>query len=764
METNRIDVLEDICRIISESGRPHHSLERIVRVVARKLEADVCSVYLLDESRSYLTLQATVGLNQDLVGSIGMSLDEGLTGLVLERMEPVFVVDPASHPRHKYFSGSGEEVYRTFLGTPLVYHRKVLGVLVLQTLDPQAIGEEDVAVLTAIGSQVAATVAYSGLLEDLRRERREREGPAPSSGSTGEEPWAAKERKGLLHGFAVSPGFSEGFAHYLGKSIGFDQIEQRRSGDPQRELERLSGAIATAREEVRRLADGFRGLSGPDEAILETHLMLLEDAVFFDRVSSLIGDGYAAESALKQAVEEHVSVFRDMEDAYFQERAVDVEDAGRRVLRALLGLETGTRQFWKPTVLVASELSPVDLVALRQEHLEAIILSGGGKTSHTTILARSCEIPMVIGVTDVLENVEEGDFLIVDGNSGMVFSRPPRIIIEEYERLRVEKGRELRAYEALRETKAETVDGHVVRLGANIGLLSDLDLVERYGADHVGLYRTEFPFLARRDFPSEEEQFALYRKVVERAAGRTVTIRTLDVGGDKFLPYLDSPRESNPYLGWRSIRVSLEQDHIFRQQVRAVLKASAFGGVRLLFPMITSVTEVRRIGEILEEERAALAGEGCPFDPRMEIGIMVEVPGTVRILDRLLRYVDFLSIGTNDLIQYTLAVDRSNQKVSDLYTPFHPAVLSTVQEAVVAGRATGKPVSVCGEAASVPRCAYLFLGMGVDQLSMNPSSIPVVKSMIRVSSLDRAREAVDAVLGLETAEEVLDYLEEVVPV
>ncbi|MBE9581661.1 MAG: phosphoenolpyruvate--protein phosphotransferase, partial [Proteobacteria bacterium] len=467
---------------------------------------------------------------------------------------------------------------------------------------------------------------------------------------------------------------------------------------------------------------------------------------------------------LKKAVFDYLELFSKMDDPYLRERGSDIEDVGKRVLRNLLGLGgSSVKRFEKETIIVASDISPTDVVALRQGNLKAIVLSKGGKTSHAVILARSFEIPMVIGAKEVVEGVREDDFLIVDGTSGVVFPKPSREIIDEYHRLKVEKAKHDRRLSALRNLPATTIDGYEIMLGANIGLLSDLELVEKYGAGHIGLYRTEFPFLAREQFPSEDEQFTLYKKMMEGAQGKEVTIRTLDVGGDKFLSYLDYPKEQNPYLGWRSIRVSLELDDIFRNQIRAILRASAFGTIKLMFPMITSVDEVRKILLILNEEKMSLRNENIPFDEEIRIGILVEVPGAVRILDKLLRYVDCISIGTNDLIQYTLAVDRNNPKVAALYNPLHPAVIATIVEIVSVCKRNQKSVSICGEAASNPKCAYLFLAMETDKLSMNAASVPIIKDLIRKATLTDAKRALDKVLRMEDAVEIAAFLDEVVP-
>jgi phosphotransferase system enzyme I (PtsP) len=767
MDRNKISILEDIGKIITESARPHRTLEKIVELVADKFNTDVCSVYLLDTDKLSLVLQATVGLRKESIGGVRMSIHEGLTGLVLEKMQPVFVADPAAHPRYKFFKESGEDIYKTFLGVPLVYHQNVLGVLVVQTVQEDAISMSDINLFAAIASQISATVAYTGLLDDLKKERHDRrdlEEKLLEEVEIHAEKTAKKGKKGLIRGMPVSPGFAEGHAHYLGESIGFDQIEYEETEDLSSEISRLEAAFTRSQEEIIVLTKHVKDMSGEDEAILDAQVMALQDRSFKKKIIAHIKEGSCAEYALKKAVLKYVEFFSGMEDPYLKERGSDIEDIGKRVLRNLLGYEgSKPRQFTSKTVVIASDISPIDLIGLRQDNLKGIVLSRGGKTSHAVILAKSFEIPMVIGVRDMLDTVKENDFLIVDGTSGLVFSKPPQVIIDEYARLKAEKANNFQRLDVLRDLEAKTKDGYEIKLGANIGLLSDLELVKKYGADHIGLYRTEFPFLVRKEFPSENEQFLLYKKVVEGAEGRSVTIRTLDVGGDKFLSYLDYPKEQNPYLGWRSIRVSLELDDIFRTQIRAILKASAFGHIKILFPMITSVGEVRSITSLLDEEKNLLEKRGAPFDTTINIGIMVEVPGAVKILDRLLHYIDFVSIGTNDLIQYTLAVDRNNQKVAELYDPLHPAVISTILDVVSICKKNNKEVSICGEAASNPRCAYLFTAFETDKLSMNPASVPVIKDLIRKVRLTDTKKALSHVLLMEDSREITSYLDKLLP-
>jgi phosphotransferase system enzyme I (PtsP) len=762
MDRSRIAMMPDLCRIVCKTGGAQRTLERIVQHVVQKMGVDVCSVYALNGEKACLTLQATAGLDEDSAGRVGMRVQEGLTGLVLEKQEPVFVVHPKKHPRHKFSAESGEDIFETFLGIPLVYQHDVLGVLVIRTVEEDAIPEADIPVLSTVANQIATILGYTGLLEDFKEGARGQAfGRSLQEEKTGPR---RKEAKALLRGIPVSPGFGEGYAYFIGKTIGFDQVEERRVDDTASEIARIDDALRRARSEIRRLGKKIEGLSEQDQSILGAQLMYLEDFSFKEKVLARIREGYCAEYALKKVVMEYVDFFEHMDDPYLRERAFDIEDMGKGLLRNLLGLEVQLpKVFSRDTILVASDISVRELIGLRQENLKGLVLSCGGKTSHTTILAKSFEIPMVIGLADVLESVKDGDFLILDGRLGLVFNRPIQVIIDEYARLKTEKDKQLKQLETLKNLRAVTRDGYEVRVGANVGLVSDLDLTEKYGADHIGLFRTEIPFLARTEFPSEEEQLELYKKMLRGAGQRSVTIRTLDVGGDKFLSYLDYPKENNPSLGWRSIRVSLEIEDVFRTQVRAVLKASAFGKLKILFPMITSVEEVKRISCILEEEQRLLDRQGISFDRDMPKGIMVEVPGTVRILDRLLRYVDFVSIGTNDLIQYTLAVDRSNQKVAALYNPLHPAVISTVFEAVSTCKEMNKEVSICGETTSLPPCAYLFLGMEVDRLSMNSGSIPTIKRLIRSVNLANAKESLKSVLLMESAEDIRRFLDRVLP-
>jgi phosphotransferase system, enzyme I, PtsP len=751
MQNEQIRILEDIFQTITQSASPQQTLDHLVEMVARRLNIDVCSVYIYNRQENSLALRATYGLSPESVGEIEMELNEGLTGLAIEEMKPVFVVNPSDHPRFKYYDRSGEEKYKTFLGLPLIYHQRVLGVLVIQTLSENSIKEADIPVFANIASQVSATVAYTGLLEDSNR------GQAVHANRNGGN-WEDEEPN-CLRGEPVSDRVAKGHAHYIRENIDFEQVIRTYTANTGKEIQRIEAAFRQASSQIKKVLQRSKGITDQETSIIDAHVMFLNDPGLKHKIISLIKGKVSAEYALKQVIMEYVEMFRKMEDVYLSERAADILDIGRRVLGHLVGVaDDPDHAFQKPTIIVASDISPVDLLAIRQPNLKGVVLARGGKTSHTVILAKSLEIPIVIGAEKLFQKVRQNDFVILDGASGFIFVNPDSRIREEYARRSEADEKASLELASIRTLPAITREGKTIFMGANIGLLSDTGLVEKYGADHIGLYRTEFPFLLRKSFPTEEEQVALYKKMVERAGGRRVTIRTFDVGGDKFLPYLDYPKEENPFLGWRSIRVSLELEEEFSIQIRAILQASAFGKVNILFPMISNIEEIRMVSKLVEKSKKDLDERGVAYDRNIHTGIMVEVPSAVFILEKLLRYVDFISIGTNDLIQYLLAVDRNNKKVALWYNSLHPSVIGTIREIVDVCKKNHKFVSICGEAASNLDNLLLYVGMGADAVSMNPSSIPIAKEFIRNIRQSDAKKALDAASNMEDAASIAEFL------
>ncbi len=759
MNTDPAKILDDILQTISLSENPDQALNQVVNMVAQRFGVDVCSVYTYDPSGNTLMLRATVGLNPSSVGGIEMDVNEGLTGLVVETMAPVFVVNPSSHPRFKFYNGSGEELFKTFLGLPLIYHRKVLGVLILQTRDEQGISEKDIPLFKSIAGQISSTVAYIRLQEERYGVDRTKTGDPARSRST---PALEKEKISFVRGDPVSDLTAMGSAHYIAESIDFGQIHCKSIDNPDKETLRLEKAFFQAAEQIKAVIGNAQGIPEQQKAVLDAHVMFLSDKSLRSKITAAIRKGNCAEYALKMAILDYVDMFRSLDDTYLSERAADIMDIGLRVLTNLMGVNDDPEPaFFHDTILVASDISPVDLLAIRQPNLKGIVLAKGGKTSHTVIMAKSLEIPIVVGVDGILDSVREKDFLIVDGASGLVFINPSPEIRNQYEQRRAQDQKDLEKLEVLREIPAITLDGHEIHLGANIGLLSDMRLAQKYGAEYIGLYRTEFPFLLRTSFPSEEDQVNLYTRMLRKSENRIVSIRTFDVGGDKFLPYLDAPREDNPFLGWRSIRISLDLEDVFKTQIRAILRASAFGKAKILFPMITGIEEIHRILALVEGEKKTLDAAGIVYDPDIQLGIMVEVPAAIPILDRILRYMDFVNIGTNDLVQYLLAVDRNNKKVSARYNALHPSVITAISEVVAMCNRLGKPVDICGEAASSRECVFLFVGMGATHFSMTPASIPVIKNFILSISRKEAEEALKTCLRLEEAGTIFEFIHDV---
>jgi phosphotransferase system enzyme I (PtsP) len=759
-------LLEDIGTLISRSHDLQETLEDITQTIAERMGTEVCSLYLFDAKDQRLTLWATTGLDRAAVGKVSMSVEEGLTGLVIEKMDPVAVPDSMTHPRNKYFPETGEERFHSFLGLPIVEKRSPLGVLVVQSRDRRRFSRNDVRLLKTISAQVGQIIVQARLLETLKVKEREREEyqrrmiDAIKRLSVyereREEKPKSRGRAGRtrLSGVGASPGFGIGQAHLVHPQVHFDALTERRVANTEVELRNLHAAVQRSVKEIKDLKDRVHErLPEIDSAIFDAHCMMLEDPGFLGKIEALIQQGDAAETALKKVTEEYVEVLSRADSELLRDRTADVRDIGQRLLRQLLGIEEKERPRGENFILVADELTLSDLCLVDHTRLKGVVLASGGATSHASILAKSFEIPTVVGV-DHAELVQDGDLLIVDGNSGVVSVNPGVEVLREYERLDREYRAFNRTLEGIHDLPAETRDGVRIALRANVGLLIDLTFMQQHGAEGVGLYRTEVPFLTYRDFPSEEEQLDLYRRVLEKACGKPVTIRTLDLGPDKYPAYMRLPREDNPYLGWRSIRISLEMADLFKVQLRAILRAGAHGPARLLFPMISSVEEMLQIKALLTEAKDELRQEDTAFDPWMPIGAMIEVPAAVWLADRLIQEVDFFSIGTNDLIQYLLAVDRNNRKVAPLYEPLHPAVLNAISWTVQVTKRVGKRVSLCGEMAADPLCTMVLLGMGLDELSMEPFFVPVIKRVIRSLSFAEAQQLTHEVLQMQTAQEV----------
>lgn len=766
-------ILADISTLITHSHDLQETLDNIVATVAERMETEVCSLYIFDRKKNRLTLCASMGLDPESIGKVSMATGEGLTGMVLERMKPVMVLDALKHPRYKYFPETHEEHFHSFLGVPLIEKKQPLGVLVVQTSRRREFSRDEIRLLTTISAQAMSIIVQARLAETLKskeeeqKEFQKRMNEAMRKlrsyeGSRRERTAKTKQHwHGRLDGLAASPGFGRGKAFVLEPRMDLGAIRKKKSRKPQHELERFRGAVERGIEQIGVVKNRMSHLISAEEgAIFDVYRLILEDPAIIHQIEhQILREGFTAEYAVRVVFERYLASIAKIDDNYLRERATDVKDAAQRLLENLSGGVGQQYDIPDDAVLVAQDLSPADLSMLEGDKFKGIVLSTGGVTSHASILAKSFEIPSVVAVEGLMDNVHQDDLLIVDGNSGGVHVNPNPEVIREYDRLERDYAELNRELGELKDLPAETTDGHRVSLYANIGLLSDVAFANLHGAQGVGLYRTEIPFLSYRDFPSEEEQYALYKRVVEGMAGKPVTIRTLDIGADKYPTYMRSvATEPNPFLGWRSIRISLEVEEIFKTQLRAILRVGDLGRVRLLVPMISSLEEILKVKELLAEAKNELTRDGTPFDRQMELGIMVEVPSAVQLAERFLREVDFLSIGTNDLIQYLLAVDRSNRKVASLYEPLHPAVLSALNTTIEAGKREGKRVGMCGEMAADPLCALVLLGMGLEEFSMGSLYIPVIKKALRSTSYQAAKTAARIVLEMDTVGEIKRYL------
>ena len=541
-----------------------------------------------------------------------------------------------------------------------------------------------------------------------------------------------------LKGIPGAPGIGIGTAQVLKKEL---DIPRFALEDSKEELDRFYKALDQSKQQVSQLLERASKNGNKDVAdIMQAHLMMLDDPEFLAKVKeSIENEKLNAEFAVWSVGQEYIQFFEQMTDEYLKARAADLKDITERIIRNLTGTLLDLSQLPQNTVLVARDLAPSDTAQIDREHVVGLVTDEGGPTSHVAIMARSFQIPAVVGTKNATGEIKNGDLLVVDGNEGIVEVNPAEDSLKNYEQKQLQWKKEQSDLGELITVPSVTKDGAQVKLEANIGRPEEVEIALKFGAEGVGLFRTEFLFMDRNTLPSEEEQFEAYKKALEGMRGQVVTIRTLDIGGDKDLPYLGLQRENNPFLGWRAIRYCLDRRDVLKTQLRAILRASVYGKAAVMFPMISSVEEVVKAKEVLEEAKAELREEGQPFDEHVKVGIMVEIPSAAVAADLLAPEVDFFSIGTNDLTQYTLAVDRDNEKVREYYNPLHPAVLRLIKRVIDVGNAFGKEVAMCGELAGDDKATEILLGLGLQVFSMTPSSIPRVKKVVLSTNNEEAQ-------------------------
>jgi len=565
----------------------------------------------------------------------------------------------------------------------------------------------------------------------------------------------------MISGILVSPGIAFGKALLLKED---EIVIDRKKISPEnvsQEVERFLSGRAKASAQLETIKTKAGETFGEEkEAIFEGHIMLLEDEELEQEIIALIKDDKStADAAAYSVIEGQAKALEELDDEYLKERAADVRDIGKRLLRNILGMpiiDLGTIQ--SEVILVATDLTPSETAQLNLNKVLGFITDLGGRTSHTSIMARSLELPAIVGTSDVTKQVKNDDYLILDAVNNKIYVNPTPEVIEQLKADQNQYISEKDELTKLKDLPAITLDGHQVEVCANIGTVRDVAGAERNGAEGVGLYRTEFLFMDRDSLPTEEEQFQAYKAVAEAMGSQAGIVRTMDIGGDKDLPYMNLPKEENPFLGWRAIRICLDRKEILHDQLRAILRASAFGKLRIMFPMIISVEEVRELKAELELLKGQLREESKAFDETIEVGVMVETPAAAVIAHHLAKEVDFFSIGTNDLTQYTLAVDRGNELISHLYNPMSPSVLALIKQVIDASHAAGKWTGMCGELAGDERATLLLLGMGLDEFSMSAISIPRIKKIIRNTNFEDVKALAEEALAQPTAQELMNLV------
>lgn len=731
-----LEKLRKIVQKVNAAEDLQSALRIIVHRVRETLEAQVCSVYLLDKDINSHVLMASEGLNETAVGHVSLPVGEGLVGLVAKHAEPINLQDASLHPSYHYLQETGEENFNSFLGVPIIHHRSVLGVLVVQNDKRHRFDEGEEAFLITLSAQLAGVIAHAEATGAI-------EGISPSGHKTVDT---------VFPGVSASSGVAIGHAVVLFPLADLSQIPNRQASDIESEVEFFNSCLNAVRKDIRDLHSKIAGhVAEGERQLFDVYLHMLDDDALGNEVVERIKQGNWAQGALAYVAHEHVRNFEIMEDEYLSERAVDIKDLCSRVLFYLQEKEPVITDYSTDTILVSEELTPAMLAEVPKDKLKGMISIKGSGNSHVAILARTMGIPTIMGAVDLPYNKLDGREIIVDGYKGEVISNPSDQLRKRYLNTIKEQDLLIAELDELKDLPCVTADNHRVNLWINTGLISDVIHSLDQGAEGIGLFRTEEPFLLHERFPSEQEQSDIYREQLRAFAPKPVTMRTLDVGGDKALPYFPI-EEANPSLGWRGIRVTLDHPEIFMAQIRAMLRASiGFENLQIMLPMVSNVGEVNSAMQLLKKAHNELILEGLEveFPP---IGVMIELPAAVYQTRALAKLVDFISVGSNDLTQYLLGVDRNNPRVADLYSAFHPAVLNALQHVVSEAQKEQKSVSICGEMAGDPGAAVLLMAMGFDILSMNAATLLKVKSVIRSVSLGAAHDLLEQVMQMDDAQ------------
>jgi len=739
---NMICDIAELSSLFEKSSSLDDFLQSAVSVVAYHMQAAVCSIYIYDDKERMLTLRATQGLSPFAVGKVQLRLGQGLTGLALKELRAIREGRGSQSPRFQPVKGINEERYEAFLAVPIRRGLTRVGVLTVQDTQPDYFDEKDEQALKAIAAQLATVIENANLLLTLRRQDE----PAKKTDTR-----AAPK---MIKGRPASGGVAQGRTTVL--ISGHGGSFQLPDGFPQNltvhDFDRALQQTEQQLKDLQRRAD--EELSDVAQLIFSAHLLILADDEFSGEIRRRIEAGAPPAEALVTLVNTYIEIFSTSPNLRLQEKVHDLKDLGHRMLENLAGGDRESGDY-SGQIIVADMLLPSDILKLSTENAEGFIVQGG-VTSHNAIICRSLQKPMVMIDPQQLELLCQSCDLLMDGDQGAIFIQPTEEVLKEYAEYR-SAAAELEAAPPVK-TETYTADGTRVQLFANINLLSDLKMALSFRAEGIGLYRSEFPFIIRNAFPSEEEQYQVYSRIVETMGGREVTFRTLDIGGDKVLSYQNEIEEANPFLGLRAIRFSLLHKDIFSEQLRAFLRAGVNGNTRIMFPLISSLDEFIEARDVVHDCMKELEARGVPYSRDTKIGIMVELPSAVELIEDLAHEADFMSIGTNDLIQYMLAVDRTNEMVSKLYLSHHPAILRAIERVALVANSHRKDVSICGDIAMDPKMIPFLLGAGITKLSLPPRRVYEIQRAIEQVSMEKAVYTARRMLACSRISEVESLL------
>jgi phosphotransferase system enzyme I (PtsP) len=739
------EILRRLHEVMATKAHAQAKLNRVVDIIAEALNSEVCSIYLLRDG--VLELFATHGLKQSAVHVTRLAVGEGLVGTIAATREPMNLAEAGSHPDFAYRPETGEEMFHSFAGVPIIRRETSIGVVAVQHRDPREYAEIEIEALQTTAMVLAELIASAGLVDDATvRKAHEREG-----------------RPARMVGLRLVKGMARGQAVFHQPRI---VVEHTMAEDTEAERQRVVAAFSIMREQIESMMGQAEfAAPGDHDEILETYKLFAYDEGWARRINEAIDSGLTAEAAIERVQMKTRSRMRATKDPFFQERLHDLDDLSNRLLRIVSGkmgtaAQSGLKQ---DMILLARNLGPAELLEYDKRFLKGVVLEEGSLTAHVTIIARAMGIPVLGRVKDLRTTIGEGDPLLLDAQRGALFVRPSDPMLRQFREQAALKEKRQAEYAKLRHLPATTQDGKRITLMMNAGLRGDLESLELTNADGIGLFRTEFQFLVSATLPRRERQTELYKTVLKAAADKPVTFRTVDIGGDKAVPYVkDDGTEENPALGWRALRLALERDGLLKVQARALIEAAAGRNLRLMFPMVSEPWEFDEARTLVEAQLSRMVERGKPVPKSIEFGAMLEVPALAETLDILLPKLDFLSIGTNDLTQFLFAADRANPKLAERYDWLSISVLRFLKRVIDQAAEARRPVTVCGEMGGRPLEALALLALGVDRLSVTPAAIGPLKAMVRSLTLQPLRDEMPEWLhrGIDVRAALSDYVED----